>query len=381
MEAVKRRAPKGGYDNESKQEYRENVWSHLAPKVKPLLANNENARVLLLPSKEGLEIDVAIKHGINPKQIIAIDENPALLAHAQWKDKIPKENRFGCKVSKIGKKIDSNGWTLVGANLDFCNTFSEELINEINSFFKYTPIHDRFSFCVTMGKGRESKALYLLLQHIETPDIFEHDRLATLYEMINLNGSYKSSATYKDTLSLDFEESYYSTFPMIYACFTFHPFHDDVFLKEKERYEILHSRERRLTDYTISRNEGYSKLAYNDAKEYLRGFTSGSSFKSGWLGTQELTEYKKQWWIDEARKKLNRQKRYKRQDLSYNDLQDKRRFLVNKTSSQIKEVLNSVHDMVELYCKNNNIIKPKKYIESYMRFFAYSQIRDGKLVS
>ena len=74
---------------------------------------DKNAKVLLLPSKEGIEIDVAISFGIKPEQIIAIDENPQLLAHAKWKHKVPKQNRFGCRVSAIGQKIKDRGWYLL----------------------------------------------------------------------------------------------------------------------------------------------------------------------------------------------------------------------------------------------------------------------------
>jgi len=379
MEAVKRRAPKEGYDNDVKMEYRHKVWSTLAPKVKDKLKEDSNAKVLLLPSKEGIEIDVAIEYGINPEQIIAIDENPALLAHAQWKDKIPKENRFGCKVSKIGKKIEEKGWYLAGANLDFCNTFSEELINEINTFFKNTPIWRRFSFCVTMGKGRESKALYLLLKHIDTPDIFKHDRLATLYEMMNLGGFYKNTLDYKDTLGLDFEESYYSTFPMIYACFTLHPFHNDVFLKEKERYEILSTREQNLRCATISKNRGESKRKLNEIKDTVRKMKSGSYFKTGYYKDRPPSEERKKELIEREETRLAKQKRYHRQRIGYNNLQDKRRNLVYITSTQTTELLDSIRDMLRLYSKKNGIINPDKYISGYMRFFCYSKIKEGKL--
>ena len=211
--AVKRRAPKDGYDNPEKRKYRHEVWKRLSKKALPILEENENAKVLMLPSSEGLEIDVAMKFGIKRHQIIAIDENPALLAHADWKYKVPKSNRFGCKVSEIGEKIKNNGWVLAAANLDFCNNFSDELITEINSFFAQTPIVEKFSFSVTMGKGRETKALLSLINYLDAPDIFMHPRLSTLWHMVEMPD--------KEFWTLLHQDKYVSNrVPMLYAIFS-----------------------------------------------------------------------------------------------------------------------------------------------------------------
>lgn len=208
MEAVKRRAPKLGYNNNAKEEYRDNVWRNIFPIIENDLRVDKNAKVLLLPSKEGLEIDVAIRQGVDPSQIIAIDENPALLAHAKWKDKIPKENRFGCKVSKIGEKIKSNGWYLVASNLDFCNNFSDEVIGEIQSFIDTRCCSDRFVMSVTLMKGRESRALFKLIKKTGSGLKFTHARMGVLFEVLDLPSC---------SINIVHEGSYYETSPMIYS--------------------------------------------------------------------------------------------------------------------------------------------------------------------
>ncbi len=252
MANVKRRAPKKGYDNEVKQEYRENVWSHMAPKVIPLLNQDENAKVLLLPSKEGLEIDVAIKHGINPNQIIAIDENPALLAHAQWKDKIPKENRFGCKVSKIGEKIKNNGWYLVGANLDFCNNFSYELVDETQSFLDTNCYNsDEFYIAITLMKGRESRALLQMINKFgEDKPTFSNRRLSSLIAMCEL----KDGIEFRDVL---FEGEYFDTSPMAYGIVSLMP---KVFNFSKNDAEQLINRYKNKDEWNTLINEANQRF-------------------------------------------------------------------------------------------------------------------------
>lgn len=226
-ENIKRRAPKKGYDNEPKDRYRHKVWSTMAPKVIPLLESDSNARVLLLPSKEGLEIDVAISYGINPNQIIAIDENPALLAHAKWKDKISKENRFGCKVSRVGDKIKSKGWYLVGANLDFCNNLSDEIINETKAFFKNTPLNELFYCAFTIMKGRESKGITHFMRAYDVNYDIDSRRLASFMSVCQFKQNCQ-----KDIKTTLFESQYFDTSPMSYAVFEFEPRTDKIYVDD-----------------------------------------------------------------------------------------------------------------------------------------------------
>lgn len=251
---IKRRAPKGGYDNPEKRKYRYKVWKHLRNKAIPILNKDDNAKVLMLPSKEGLEIDAAIKYGIKPEQIIAIDENPALLAHAKWKPKIPKKNRFGCKVSRVGNKIKDNGWTLACANLDLCNQISEELVYELNCFLETSPISNGFSFFVTFMKGRESKALYLLLKQRNSSELFNHARLSALYELINW------PVIQNHYWSCDFEQTYVSNrAPMVYACFSSvnGKVTSDKIEEKARRLEILGNRMSYMDSCKTGRNGGY----------------------------------------------------------------------------------------------------------------------------
>jgi hypothetical protein len=160
------RGPVTGYTSDAKHEYREQVWSAIAPKVKDLFGLDSRAHVLMLPSKGGEEIEVAISHGIPEDRIIAVDENPALIATAAWRKRRPLVKCYGSSLSRAAQRIKEDGFVLVAANLDLCNNFSEDLVSEFSGFFGNCVRFDKFCFSVTVMKGRENKATNLMLNHI-----------------------------------------------------------------------------------------------------------------------------------------------------------------------------------------------------------------------
>ena len=160
------RGPVTGYTSDAKHEYREQVWSAIAPKVKDLFGLDSRAHVLMLPSKGGEEIEVAINHGIPEDRIIAVDENPALIATAAWRKHRPLVKCYGSSLSRAAQRIKEDGFVLLAANLDLCNNFSEDLVSEVSGFFGNCVRFDKFCFSVTVMKGRENKATNLMLNHI-----------------------------------------------------------------------------------------------------------------------------------------------------------------------------------------------------------------------
>lgn len=374
MEAViERRAPKNGYDNDEKQKYRHDVWRVLSEKCLDRLSQSDAYKVLLLPSKEGIEIDVAMSYGIKPHQIVAIDENPALIAVSKWRKKHPEVKYFGKKVSEIGKVIQDKGWTLAAANLDFCNNFSAELIQEVNGFFEKTPVTKDFSFFVTMAKGRESSALAMLLKKDGVPDAFIHPRIATLYKMMGFLPKDKLK------MAIDFQGQYVSNrVPMLYACFSFHPFNIEVFKKEKFRYEILYKRQWRLESHVVSRNEGYSKRALSESTQDLKDMKRGLYFELLCDGTDKKIskEYKEEL-ITETKAEITKLKRYKKNNICDYSLRCKRERLKRRVEKEIHELLTNIKTMVSLYAEKNGLINSEEFIYNYVKRFVSFKIKDG----
>jgi len=279
MTKVERRAPENGYDNDTKSKYRHNVWKHLSHKAIPILENNHNAKILMMPSKEGLEIDVAIKFGINPEQIIAIDENPALLAHAKWKSKIPKENRFGCKVSKIGKKIQEKGWVIAAANLDFCNNFSDELMEEVQSFIDSDCLIETFYLAITLMKGRETKALLKLIRKIGVNELFDEPRLTTLFEVVDW-GNAKINPIYED--------SYYNSSPIIYGIAEIDR-DNKVLLNDNNIRSIENNLGKDFRYYVDSDNRDLGAIIFRDGYKHQECY---SHLHNGWwVFNEDIPEY------------------------------------------------------------------------------------------
>ncbi|WP_300396394.1 hypothetical protein [Henriciella sp.] len=197
-----RRAPKTGYTSPEKADYRERVWSAIGNEAGVFLTD-PRAMWLLLPSREGAEIEVAIRHGIPEDRIIAIDENPALIAVSHWRKRWPRVKYFGCPARDVGKKIADRGWVLAGANLDLCYNFSESLINEVNAFLATTPRFHNFCIAVTIMKGREGSALARFVNET-TSEAFSESRMAALFDQSALcsspwsvldQGKYRASKT------------------------------------------------------------------------------------------------------------------------------------------------------------------------------------------
>jgi len=344
---IKRRAPKQGYTTDIKDKYREDVWSYLAPKILPKLALNNSLKVLLLPSKEGFEIDVAIRHGIKENQIVAIDENAAIIATSSWRKKYPRVNFFASKVSEVGKKIEKKGWTLIAANLDFCNIFSQELIDETNSFLNTAPITEDFTFLITMGKGRESKALLSLLNYTKVPEIFKNQRLAVFYHMLNIEN--------KNKLSLNFEKEYYSTFPMIYACFSFKSFKYNYLNEILKRKKVLLQRRNFVNNIKLYRNY-YFKLELNEVNKELIHINLKDD------------DYKK---MIEKKKKL---KKYIAMNADYHLFKSRKNEIINSINKELTNICNYIESELTKFASINHIICKSQYINMYMDCLIYDSV-------
>jgi len=84
--------PKRGYNFEEKNRYRETIWKIFSQRLNP-----KTARVLFMPSEEGLEIPVAKKYGFKTKNLVAVDNSPEKM---QWRKEYPEIRFYGTDLSE-----------------------------------------------------------------------------------------------------------------------------------------------------------------------------------------------------------------------------------------------------------------------------------------
>ena len=156
-------APKAGYATASKQAYREAVWSALLP-VWEETKHDDRAHILLMPSREGLEIDHVISLGVPENRIIAIDQSAAVIATSTWRKKYPSVKFFAATVADCPTKVNKTGAVIAAANLDFCSNFSDDLIGQFETFCRNVNFYDSARIAVTVAKGREGKALVRMVK-------------------------------------------------------------------------------------------------------------------------------------------------------------------------------------------------------------------------
>jgi hypothetical protein len=180
-------APKSGYATDAKKKYRQEVWSCLLP-AWHLWKHDERAHVLILPSREGLEIDHLISLGVPENRIVAIDKSAAVIATSHWRKKFPSVKFFTTSVGDAWVKIKKSEIVICAANLDFCSNFCHALIQEYAYFVRKCPKFEGARIAATVAKGREGKALVAMLKKF-APHLSEYNepRCAALLSCSNLD--------------------------------------------------------------------------------------------------------------------------------------------------------------------------------------------------
>lgn len=111
-----RTAPaKEGYRFGNKAQYRRIIWAEFRRMCRVPLAE---AHAALMPSSEGLEIDVAKQNGFREKHLHIIDRNPAIVA--TLKRRYPYINTYGVDAERAVERMKERGVKLYCANWDFC---------------------------------------------------------------------------------------------------------------------------------------------------------------------------------------------------------------------------------------------------------------------
>lgn len=181
------REPTTGYASDAKQEYREKVWKSFARRKAIHYANvYDNAFILIMPGLGTEEIDTAVDYGMDPEKIICVHESAAhVAASAKWRKKYPKTPFYCCKISEVMEKLVRDKRYLTGANLDFCNNFSGELIDEVMRFVVPGVIGHNFVLQLNIMAARESGTATSIIRVENQKFAFEMQRLAKTLKMYN----------------------------------------------------------------------------------------------------------------------------------------------------------------------------------------------------
>lgn len=148
--------PNDEYLSPQKAEYREAVWACFAEAV-PDVAT---AKVLFFPGRHGLEVPVALRHGFQEGNLIACEENAAILATAKWRKEYPAVRCYGTTLSRTIDRLVTDKVRLDAANLDFCSNLCGAVLADIRKLVDSEIWADtRLLLAITLLKGREDTAL------------------------------------------------------------------------------------------------------------------------------------------------------------------------------------------------------------------------------
>jgi len=150
---VKAREPANQYQFEEKQEYRETVWKILAENVKAA----STASVLFFPGRHGSEIKIALRYGFQEENLIACEENAALLATAKWRKSYPNIKCYGNKLSRTIERLAVDKVKLDAVNLDYCSNLCTAVIDDLRKLLNYGVTQPNMILAITLLKGRENR--------------------------------------------------------------------------------------------------------------------------------------------------------------------------------------------------------------------------------
>ena len=149
---MNRSAPQGGYNFGNKRQYRRNIWATARSFTDP--HERSQAQILLMPSIEGKEIEVAENNGFRQCNMHVVDKNPAIVAHL--KRRYPHITTYGVDIVAAVKRIAKAGIRLKVANFDLCSTAEhvKPIVKEIAGLPAFSDYHLIF---ITCQRGRDHK--------------------------------------------------------------------------------------------------------------------------------------------------------------------------------------------------------------------------------
>ena len=152
---MKRRAPKGGYLFDDKDTYRKVIWQEFAKAVNPRTAN-----VLMMPSIEGREIEVAERCGFRRDRIYVVDMNPAIIVslRARYPGLPTVKGAHGVTVGLACERLAEAGVKIRAMNLDFTACAGAPMVSELDVVMRSGAmmVGGTSVLAVTQLRGRET---------------------------------------------------------------------------------------------------------------------------------------------------------------------------------------------------------------------------------
>jgi hypothetical protein len=158
-----RSAPVGGYDFGAKRDYRRRIWSLI---TRDLPVPKRDSKILFLPSKEGAEIEMALRRGFREENLFAVDKSPALVATAKWRKSFPGVRFKAGELPRAAERFKEDGHRFDVALLDLCSNFSQPLIRALVGFGQRADLSPNALVSISAMRGRETGDLSTVLDPI-----------------------------------------------------------------------------------------------------------------------------------------------------------------------------------------------------------------------
>ncbi len=145
-----RRAPKVGYSTPEKRRYREVLYAGFKRVFGQSIGRRQ---LLLMPSAEGEEIEVALKAGFRIGNLHVVDKNPAIVAvlNRRYKNKLLT---YGRPVDEAIALIAERNIPLDAVNLDLCAPIGDTWHTYLRKCFG--ELFFPCAVAVTVQRGRET---------------------------------------------------------------------------------------------------------------------------------------------------------------------------------------------------------------------------------
>lgn len=111
--------------------------------------------VVILPSKEGLEIPILLKMGVKQSNIHTVDTNSAILSDSSWNRLYPEVKRYPCDIGDAFKIMAVQNIKIGMANVDICGPISRGYIEVLEKIRDSGVLTKKARLAFTMLKGRE----------------------------------------------------------------------------------------------------------------------------------------------------------------------------------------------------------------------------------
>jgi hypothetical protein len=148
---AKRRGPSDGYDFGSKRQYRRNIYAAFRRFFRGHVADRT---VLMMPSIEGDEIEVAMRAGFRQQNIIAVDKNKAIVA--TLKRRYPLIKTYGVEVGEAATRAYQDGVRVDAINFDLCGPIGDTMSRAVGPWMStQAVINANAVVAVTCLRGRE----------------------------------------------------------------------------------------------------------------------------------------------------------------------------------------------------------------------------------